>query len=243
MIPNWLLREKGTVRTNLQWDGNTLSITEQSVTLSLSWSDSKVTMGDYTYVIETDILDIESLIQSPALWLGNCGFTDFTGPSVFRLKESEPYDSLKIDEPKSGASFNNATFDEKMDTLLYKLHWAVHQFLSNDPGAFKPLSALVDGDLGNWSGTIIDTFMNYQSHSNPHFRIKMIEALAPLLSGELLISMIHSAYLYQRRKDKTKGFSFDITRTNDDHYQALIHYLKGVPVSYTHLTLPTNREV
>ena len=115
-----------------------------------------------------------------------------------------------------------------MYTLLYKLHWAVHQFLSNDPGAFKPLSALVDGDIGNWSGTIIDTFMNYQSHSNPHFRIKMIEALAPLLSGDFLISMIHSAYLYQRRKDKTKGFSFDITRTNDDHYQALIHYLKDV---------------
>ena len=40
--------------------------------------------------------------------------------------------------------------------------------------------------------------------------------------------MIHSAYLYQRRKDKAKGFSFDITRTNDDHYQALIHYLQEV---------------
>ncbi len=227
-IPNWFLREKGTVRTNLRWDGNTLSITEQSVTLSLSWSDSKVTMGDYTYVIETDILDIESLIQSPTLWLGNSGFTDFTGPSVFRLKESEPYDSLKIDELQSGTTFNKATVDEKMDTLLYKLHWAVRQFLSDDPGVFKPLSTLVDGDLGNWSGTIIDTFMNYQSHSNPHFRIKMIEALAPLLSGDFLVSMIHSAYLYQRRKDKAKGFSFDITRTNDDHYQALIHYLQEV---------------
>ena len=90
------------------------------------------------------------------------------------------------------------------------------------------MKSIIDGDLGNWSAVLIDTYMNYQNHSKPLFRIKMIEALAPLLSGDFLISMIHSAYLYQRRKDKTKGFSFDITRTNDEHYQAFIHYLKDV---------------
>ena len=70
--------------------------------------------------------------------------------------------------------------------------------------------------------------MNYQSHSKPLFRIKMIESLAPLLSGELFITMIHDSYIYQRKIDPSKGLSFDIGRTNDDHFHSTLQYLQKI---------------
>ena len=75
-IPNWLIREIGTVKSNLKWDGHMLSILDQPRSLPLSWSGSNITIGDFQYEISTDILDFDDLIQSPDLWLGNFKFSE-----------------------------------------------------------------------------------------------------------------------------------------------------------------------
>ena len=225
-IPNWLLREIGTVRTNVGWDGQKVSIKGQNESLLLSWAGSKIQVGDFTYSIDSDILDIDALIQSPTHWLGNFGLTDFTGPMIYRLKEPELYSAIKIHDPKIGTTFSSVIPDDKNDILLYNLHLAVRQYLADDPSVFNLLTEIVDGDLGNWSGVVIDTFLNYQSHSDPVFRIKLIESLTPLISGDFLVSMIRNAYIFQKELDRSKGFSFNINRATDEHYRAFINYLQ-----------------
>ena len=231
-IPNWLLREIGTVRTNVKWDGRKVSIKGQTESLLVSWVDTKIQIGDFTYSIDSDILDFDALIQSPTHWLGNFGITEFTGPIIYRLKEPELYITVQIHEPKIGASFSPVTPDNKNDILLYNFHLAVRQYLADDPSVFNYLREVVDGDLGNWSGVLIDTFLNYQSHSDPTFRIKLIETLTPLLSGDFLISMLRDAYQYQKKQDRSKGFSFNIDRTTDEHYRAFISYLQEAHLNF-----------
>ena len=226
-IPNWLLREIGTLKSNLKWDGHLLSIKDQSKFLTLHWSESYLTLGDFKYDIKTDILDLGKMIQSPDLWLGNFKFSDFTGPSIFRLKEAKKYDQISIKGPKSGTTFGQIKYsNDKIETVLFKIHSAVRLYISDDSISFNNLKSIIDGDLGNWSAVLIDTYMNYQNHSKPLFRIKMIEAMAPLLSGELFTSMIHSSFMYQRKIDPARGLSFDIRRTNDDHFHSVIEYLQ-----------------
>ncbi|HIN02499.1 MAG TPA: GNAT family N-acetyltransferase [Candidatus Marinimicrobia bacterium] len=225
-VPNWLLREIGTVRTNVGWDGQKVSIKGQTETLLLSWAGSKIQVGDFTYTIDSDIFEFDAFIQSPSLWLGNFPFSDFTGEPIFRLKEAEHYSAVQIHEPKIGTSFSPVIPDNKYDIVLYNLHYTVRQYLADDPGVFNLLTEIVDGDLGNWSGVVIDTFLNYQTHSNPSFRIKLIEALTPLLSGDFLVSMLRDAYLFQKEQDRSKGFSFNINRASDEHYRAFIKYLQ-----------------
>ena len=226
-IPNWLLREVGTLKSNLKWDGHLLSIKDQSKFLTLHWSESYLTLGDFKYDIQTDILDLGKMIQSPDLWLGNFKFSDFTGPSIFRLKEAKKYDLISIQEPKIGTKFDQIEYaNDKIETVLFKIHSTVRSYISDDSISFNNLKSIIDGDLGNWSAVLIDTYMNYQNHSKPLFRIKMIEAMAPLLSGELFTSMIHSSFMYQRKIDPSRGLSFDIGRTNDDHFHSVIEYLQ-----------------
>ena len=231
-IPNWLLREIGTVRTNVEWDGQKVSIKGQTESLLVSWVDTKIQIGDFTYSIDSDILDFDALIQSPTHWLGNFGITEFTGPMIYRLKEPELYITVQIHEPKIGTSFSPVTPDNKNDILLYNFHLSVRQYLADDPNVFNYLRDVVDGDLGNWSGVLIDTFLNYQSHSDPTFRIKLIETLTPLLSGDFLISMLRDTYQYQKKQDRSKGFSFNINRTTDEHYRAFISYLQEAHLNF-----------
>ena len=226
-IPNWLLREIGTIRSNVEWDGKKVSIKGQSETLILSWTGNKIHLGDFIYNIDFDILDLDALIQSPTHWLGNFGLTDFIGSMIYRLKDPELYGAINIFKPKSGVSFSRISPEKGNDILLYKLHVSVRQYLADDSNAFEILKKIVDGNLGNWSGVIIDTFLNYQSHSKPSFRIKLIEVLTPLLSGDFLVSMLGDAYQYQKEQDPSKGFSFNIHRATDEHYQAFIHFLKN----------------
>ena len=110
--------------------------------------------------------------------------------------------------------------------------------MADDPSVFNYLRKVVDGDLGKWSGVLIDTFLNYQSHSDPTFRIKLIETLSPLLSGDFLISMLRDTYQYLKKQNRSKEFSFNINRTTDEHYRAFIGYLQE-----THLNFKDSKSV
>ena len=225
-IPNWLLREIGTLRTNLKWDGILLSINEQKIKLNLSWNNDRLKIGDFTYKIANDIFDVESFIQEPRLWLGNFQFSNFIGNSIFRLKEPRKYDTVDLIGPKSGTSFATVKESEKIDNHLYKLHKIVRDYLCDDPYVFINLSKLIDNDLDIWNNVALETFGLYQSHSNAHFRLKFIESIAPILTGDFLISVLHEAYKYHIKVSPLKVFTLNTERLNDQHYEAFILFLK-----------------
>ena len=225
-IPNWLLREVGIIKGTLSWDGNRLFTPDQSRSLVINWSAKFIQIGDFVYEYKTDILDFESIIQYPPLWLGNISFTNFTGNSIFRLKEPKVHKNIKIHTPYIQLNPSNEIIPDKIDSMLFDIHISVKLFLNNDISVFKKLHDIIDNEPHNWSSVIVDTFMNYQVHPDPDFRIKLIESLLPSLSGELFISMIHDAYIYQKNIDHTKDLNLDIKRINDDHYQSIIKFLK-----------------
>ena len=225
-IPNWLLREIGVLKGTLTWDGNRLYTSDQSKSLIIKLSEDYVQIGDFIYDYKTDILDFESLIQYPPLWLGNISFTNFTGYSVFRLKESKEYKKLKIHTPHIQLNPSSEIIPEKIDSVLFDIHICVKLFLNNDLSVFKKLSIIVDKKPHNWSNVIVDTFMNYMDHPDPVFRINLIESLLPLLSGDLFNSMIHDAYIYQKSINPAEDLKLNIKRINDDHYQSIIKCLK-----------------
>ena len=227
-IPNWIIREIGILDSNINWDGQILSINDSSRSLLLNWKKNRIHLGSYSYLYENDILDIDSLIQAPNLWLGNFGFTAFTGPKVFRLKETKGFDELSIDQVIPNKIDNGPDQQHNADTTLFDIHNAVRLFIEGNQSSFNILQEIIDERLGNWSTVIVDTLMHFRDHTDALFRIKLIETIAPLISGELFMELLKNAYTFHRKKDATKGFTFSIERTNDDHYHSLIEYLKNI---------------
>ena len=229
-IPNWLIREIGTIKTNLNWDGVSLSISGQDKQLMLKWNNDSILIGDFSYRVETDILQFDKYIQDPSLWLGNFQFTDFTEESIFRLKEPKSYDEIGLLKPSSNIRLPKVRLKKPANSMLAELHKIVRQFLSDDSKVFNNLRNLLDQEMGVWGEIALKTLLNYQSHPKPYFRIKLLESIAPILSGDRLVVLLKDSYRFHRSIDSTKGFSFDIKRTNEEHYESFIKYLNK---SYT----------
>jgi len=227
-IPNWLLREIGTIRSNVSWDGSRVSISDQTQSLIVSWAGDKLQIGDFSYTIQSDILDFAQLIQAPSLWLGNFSFTTFTGGSIFRLKEAESYSVLSLDPSIFELKLSPIDSPETGQSVLEKLHITVRNYLAKEKDFYHHLIQIVDEDTGRWSPVILETFLNIQLHPIADFRIRLIEALTPFISGDFLVELIHQAYDFKKLAHPGAGFSYNIRRANDEHYHAFILYLKNV---------------
>ena len=234
-IPNWLLREIGTVKSHLKWDGRNLSIKNYSNRLNLSWENDNIHLGDFVYKYERDILDIESLIKSPAHWLGNLNFSNFTGPSIFRLKEPDFNILIKVDRPNYQTTRNEINHSLSNE-YLYKVHLSVVNLLIEEDTVFIKLQEIIDQSLENNQALLVDTFLTYQNHPNPKYQLKLIECMAPLLSGKILVKMLRSSYEYQVKNKLKSSFTFNIKRLSDDHYKSLIKYLKSAHTNIQNAT-------
>ena len=69
--------------------------------------------------------------------------------------------------------------------------------------------------------------MNFRYHSNPTFRIRLIDTIAPILSGDLFIELLEDSYQNHLQHNPGKGFAFKIKRISDEHFQCLIKYLRN----------------
>jgi long-chain acyl-CoA synthetase len=93
-IPNWFLREKGCLSRDIVANGNGISIPKLNLSLKLKRTETEnvFQLGSFNYVINSHSIDLQKFLIDPLLWLGNKGFTDFTGNSIIqwhrRLKES-----------------------------------------------------------------------------------------------------------------------------------------------------------
>ncbi len=227
-IPNWLIREIGATRTDINWNGEIISAKSRSKNIRMIWKENQIYLGDFQYEINSDILDLGALIQSPILWVGNIDFSDFTGDVIFRLRDIEPYLNIKI--ISSDFNLDKIKRDIKpshsRDNLLRQLHVTIQRFLQSDESFSDSLVNIVDSDTQNWSGVILETCLAHQTHPNIKFRHKLLEAIAPMMSGDFFVNQIKIIYHDMRMDNLSKAFSFDIKRTTDDHYKALIQFLK-----------------
>ena len=236
-IPNWLTREIGTVKNNIFWDGEILSITNQSKALVLNWYEDNVQIGDFIYKTNSQIIDLELLIQYPFLWLGNFNFSNFVGESIFRLKESKYYDSIKLIKANLAFPIKQSPIIDNEETILYSIHKAVYLFLINDSSTFDIINSVIDKRVGNWSNVLLNSLMIFKNDSKPIFQAKLVETLAPLLSGTLFIDLLEETYFIQRKTNPEKGFQFNINRANDEHYKSLIQYLKNIKKSLDNIDI------
>ena len=228
-IPNWLLREIGALRTDINWDNQFITVRGQSNKLRLKWDKTSIQLGDFIYRIKLNVLDLGSVIESPNLWLGNDAFTTFVGDVIFRLKEVEPHSGISIQEESINWDSNlpATDMDSDKDNILKNIHIALCKYLCSHDSFNDALIEIIDGDRENWTGVILDTFLMYQEHPKQQFRLRLMEALAPLLSGEFFVEMMKKIHETYRINNPAKAFSFNISRTNDDHYRGLIEYLKN----------------
>jgi len=227
-IPNWLLREKGVSRNDIYWDGSILSIRNNKNNIKIQWSDNTLIIGDFTYNTNDNIIDLQSILICPELWLGNNSFTDFIGKSVFRIARFEQTNSIKLQFP-----FNNKESSESVKNIddfegavdLYELHKSTDKLYNGDLKAFAVYNRLFRSNHEELKRIAFNILLSFREHDNISLRLRAIETILPELSGELFYELLFDTFKkYNDEKSKDK-FSINIQLLNDEHFKAILSQL------------------
>ena len=227
-IPNWLLREKGVSRNDIYWDGSILSIRNNKNNIKIQWSDNSLIIGDFTYNTNDNIIDLQSILICPELWLGNNSFTDFIGKSVFRIARFEQTNSIKLQFP-----FNNKESLESVKNIddfegavdLYELHKSTDKLYNGDLKAFAVYNRLFRSNHEELKRIAFNILLSFREHDNISLRLRAIETILPELSGELFYELLFDTFKkYNEEKSKDK-FSINIQLLNDEHFKAILSQL------------------
>lgn len=227
-IPNWLLREKGVSRNDIYWDGSILSIRNNKNNIKIQWSDNSLIIGDFTYNTNDNIIDLQSILICPELWLGNNSFTDFIGKSVFRIARFEQTNSIKLQFP-----FNNKESSESVKNIddfegavdLYELHKSTDKLYNGDLKAFAVYNRLFRSNHEELKRIAFNILLSFREHDNISLRLRAIETILPELSGELFYELLFDTFKkYNDEKSKDK-FSIKIQLLNDEHFKAILSQL------------------
>ena len=213
-IPNWLLREVGALRTDIKWDGSFITFQQKDIALRMTWENNDVTIGSFYYDTELDTIDLESIIKSPVLWLGNTDFVAFVGDLIFRLNEIDIVSTINIKRKMIpwGRKSSMKEFIQNEDIMLLRIHSVLCQFIQHEHDFYENLIEIIDDDQGIWTSIILDTFLIYQDHPKIEFRLKLIEALGPLLSGKFFVDILMKNYRLFKSKEPEKDFPFNIAK-------------------------------
>ena len=227
-IPNWLLREKGVSRNDIYWDGSILSIRNNKNNIKIQWNDNSLIIGNFTYNTNDNIIDLQSILICPELWLGNNSFTDFIGKSVFRIARFEQTNSIKLQFP-----FNNKESSESVKNIddfegavdLYELHKSTDKLYNGDLKAFAVYNRLFRSNHEELKRIAFNILLSFREHDNISLRLRAIETILPELSGELFYELLFDTFKkYNDEKSKDK-FSIKIQLLNDEHFKAILSQL------------------
>jgi long-chain acyl-CoA synthetase len=101
-IPNWFLREKGALSRDVFFKENFLSIPKLNSSLiikSINQEESIFQIGNYSYKVNTNQIDLQDILTNPFYWLGNVELVDFTGQAIFRwYRKTEPEKDIEFVE-------------------------------------------------------------------------------------------------------------------------------------------------
>jgi long-subunit acyl-CoA synthetase (AMP-forming) len=237
-IPKWLLRKAGIIANELKWDGNILSIRDTKKSLELKFYKSVVTIGDYSYKNLNNLLDLNKLVVSPELWLGNHQFVEFFTFSAIAPKHFEQPSDITFDLPSF--RFNSISVDKKsIDDLkcalrekvfdLETIHNSViilyNEYDYNLSTAINYLSKILISDKQNLVEIAITLLTRLRFHPSFKTRVKAVEVLTPYIDGELFIKLLSEIYLNSEDAKFLKDITLDIRVLKEDHFKCILNKL------------------
>ncbi len=237
-IPKWLLRKSGIIVNDINWNGKILRLRNVKKSLELKFNESNIKIGDYIYNNSNIFLDLNKLILSPELWLGNQQFVEFFNFSAITPKHFDQPSELTIDLPEF--KFQNLKVDKRsLDDLTHALrdktfdlkniHNAsiilFNEYDYNLSTAINYFSKILVSDKFDLIELAITLLTRLRFHPSFKTRVKAVEVLTPSLSGELFIELLSEIYLTSDNPKILKDITLDIRVLKEEHFKSILNKL------------------
>ncbi|NHZ86893.1 MAG: AMP-binding protein, partial [Planctomycetia bacterium] len=239
-IPKWLLRKSGILANDLKWNGKKLSIRKVKKSLELNFNKSTVKIGDYTYKNSNIFLDLNKLVISPELWLGNQQFVKFFNFSAITPKHFEQPSELVIELPEfkfQSREVDKQTIDDLKHSLrekvfdLKNIHNSAiilyNEYDYNLLTAINYLSKILVSEKYNLIEIAITLLTRLRFHPSFKTRVKKtVEVLTPNINGELFIELLSEIYLTSDDPKILKDITLDERVFKEEHFKCILDKLE-----------------
>ena len=237
-IPKWLLRKSGIIVHDLKWNGEKLCIRDIDKSLDLKFDESIIKIGDYTYKNTNIFLDLNKLVLSPELWLGNQQFVEFFNISAISSKHFEQPSELSIS--LSDFKFQNKKTDKQsIDNLKHTLRDKIfdlknihnsaiilyNEYDYNLSAAINYFSKILVSDKNDLIDIAITLLIRLRFHPSFKTRVKTVEVLTSSISGTLFIELLSEIYLSSENPKTLKDITLDIRILKEEHFRCILNKL------------------
>ncbi len=241
-IPKWFIREKGVISTDIEWDGKKLSTGNEDVPLTIFCEENdRILFGEFQYFIPNKIIDIEEIIKSPELWLGNQKLINFLGTIVFRVTLDEASANIQVnfEQFPYAQQAIPVHFIEDIKSAIRKHHYSLqmlHQtgtiLLHDDQ--YRALTALnylfqtLEHANPDIQSLAIKLLMRTQTHPTSKIKVKSLEYLIPHISGELFLELLLKFCDTVQPFDIIEDMVVQTEYFSNTHFNAIIQYLESL---------------
>jgi len=237
-IPKWLLRKSGIIANDIKWDGKMLYLRNINKSLELKFNESTILIGNYAYKNSNIFLDLNKLVLSPELWLGNRQFVEFFNFSAITPKHFDQPSELTID--LSEFKFQNIKVNKQyLDDLTHALRDKIfdlknihnaaiilfNEYDYNLSTAINYFSKILVSDKFDLIEFAINLLTRLRFHPSFKTRVKVVEVLTPNLSGELFIELLSEIFLTSDNPKILKDITLDIRVLKEEHFSSILNKL------------------
>ncbi|MBT3216477.1 MAG: GNAT family N-acetyltransferase [Candidatus Marinimicrobia bacterium] len=234
-IPNWIIREKGILSSNVEWNGKKLTIKGKPV-LTLLSCEKGFQVGDFVYILPKPTFDLEMYLRSPELWLGNIEFVNFLRDIPFRLSEFNP--SSEIDLYASHVPLLKNTRHEavpfpdedgKTEDFLKFLHNQAIVLRSNSStkiiSAVAKFESMTQQPGSIWNHIIPSILLRLNTHPKIKCRSAMLNLAVSLLKADVFAKIIRDSLEHAYNLEDLNAVSFDSGKLVNDHIKSFLNQL------------------
>ncbi|MEO8232634.1 MAG: GNAT family N-acetyltransferase [Ignavibacteriota bacterium] len=182
-IPNWFLREKGALSRDVFLRDNVLSIPKFHSSLiikNVSEEENIFQIGNYSYRINNNQIDLQDILTNPFYWLGNVELVDFAGQGIFRwYRKTEAEKDIEFIERITPIKNDDQTRNNFAEILNAKeisilgLHYAAvmlqSELIDDNEKAIKYFSEIL------------------KDETSTHYKLAVEISFRPKLINEILI--------------------------------------------------------
>lgn len=239
-IPNWILREKGVLSSDVEWNGNTLAIKGNPM-LTLSSREGGLQIGDFEYTLPKPVLNLETFLRSPALWLGNIGFVDFMESIPFRLTEFSPSTDIGLLAKHVPLTKNTGQEtvpfpdnEGKTKDFLSFLHTQAIVLRGNSTAkitaAVSKLRVMTEQPGSIWNQIIPSLLFRLQTHPKVACRSAMLDLAISFTSPKSYAEIARGTLALSYEQNDLNAVALDPERFEIDHIRAFLNQIQQYKV-------------
>jgi len=186
-IPNWFLLEKGILNRDIIIDKTGIKVPKLKLFLKVRSEDKQnklFKIGNYTYNIKENFIDLQALLATPSYWLGNQNLTEFTGSSIYQWYRTDyKFDKIEFVKPNEKIKINDSIRNrikkilKSSDVSLEGLHYSSlllqSSSLKDNNLAFKYLSFVLANEVEPNYNLAVEIIKKPSLASKLNFRRKM----------------------------------------------------------------------